>query len=67
MRLIRVNYSSGRRPARSDWSLRKKRCFWWILTYLKLTGCRLGLLINFGAELVKNGISRVVNDLLEKP
>jgi len=34
-----------------------------LLTYLRLTDCRLGLLINFGAELIKNGISRVVNNL----
>jgi GxxExxY protein len=36
-----------------------------LLTYLRLTDCRLGLLINFGAELIKNGISRVVNNLSE--
>jgi len=29
-------------------------------TYLKLTGKRLGLLINFGAPLIKEGIHRVV-------
>jgi hypothetical protein len=32
-------------------------------TYLKLTDCRLGLLINFGEDLIKHGISRVVNGL----
>jgi GxxExxY protein len=32
-----------------------------LLTYLKLTGFRLGLLINFGEELLKNGIKRVAN------
>jgi GxxExxY protein len=32
-----------------------------LLTYLKLTGYRLGLLINFGEELLKNGIKRVAN------
>ena len=31
-----------------------------ILTYLKLTGCRLGILINFNVELLKEGIQRVV-------
>lgn len=36
-----------------------------LLTYLKLTNCRLGLLINFGAALIKDGISRVVNGLPE--
>src|SRR5262249_4699596 len=34
-----------------------------LLTYLRLTNCRLGLLINFGTELIKDGISRVVNGL----
>ena len=29
-------------------------------TYLKLSGIRIGLLINFGSELFKDGISRVV-------
>jgi len=29
-------------------------------TYLKLSGKRLGLLINFGAPLIKDGIHRVV-------
>ena len=34
-----------------------------LLTYLRLTNCRLGLLINFNSELLKNGVSRVVNGL----
>jgi GxxExxY protein len=34
-----------------------------MLTYLRLTGLKLGLVINFGEELVKNGIRRVVNGL----
>src|SRR6266853_3921717 len=34
-----------------------------LLTYLRLTDKRLGLLINFNVELIKNGISRVVNGL----
>ena len=36
-----------------------------LLTYLRLTNCRLGLLINFGATLLKDGITRVVNGLPE--
>lgn len=36
-----------------------------LLTYLRLADKRLGLLINFGASLIKNGISRVVNRLEE--
>jgi GxxExxY protein len=34
-----------------------------ILTYLKLSGCKLGLLINFNVALIKQGIRRVVNKL----
>ncbi len=34
-----------------------------LLTYLKLTNCKLGLLINFNVVLIKNGIRRVVNNL----
>jgi len=34
-----------------------------LLTYLKLTGCKLGLLINFNEALIKNGIKRIVNNL----
>lgn len=33
------------------------------LTYLRLTGLKLGLVVNFGERLVKNGIHRVVNGL----
>jgi GxxExxY protein len=36
-----------------------------LLTHLRLAGCRLGLLINFGSELIKDGIHRVVNGLTE--
>ena len=31
-----------------------------LLTYLKLTGYRLGLLINFNTKLIKDGIKRIV-------
>lgn len=34
-----------------------------VLTYLRLTGLKLGLLINFGEALLKNGIKRVANGL----
>ena len=37
-----------------------------LTTYLKFSGKRLGLLINFGEEFIKNGISRIVNGLLEE-
>ena len=37
-----------------------------LLTYLRLTDKRLGLLINFNVELIKNGITRVVNGLSEE-
>ena len=32
-----------------------------VLTYLKLSGCRLGLLINFNTNLFKNGYRRILN------
>ena len=34
-----------------------------ILTYLKLSNIKLGLLLNFNVELMRNGIKRVVNKL----
>ena len=36
-----------------------------ILTYLKLSNSKLGLLINFNVAMLKNGIRRVVNKLAE--
>lgn len=36
-----------------------------LLTYLRLADLRLGLLLNFGAALMKDGIHRVVNGLEE--
>ncbi len=35
-----------------------------ILTYLKLSNCKLGLLINFNTLLLKNGVKRVINGYL---
>jgi GxxExxY protein len=35
------------------------------LTYLRLTGLRLGLLMNFNEVLLKNGLKRIVNGLPE--
>ena len=35
------------------------------LTYLKLGDYRLGLLINFNVEVLKNGIKRVINGTLD--
>ena len=32
-----------------------------VLTYLKLSGCKLGLLINFNVRSLKDGIKRVAN------
>ena len=34
-----------------------------VQTYLKLTGCKLGLLVNFNVNLIKDGIYRIVNKL----
>lgn len=36
-----------------------------LLSYLKLTGCKLGLLINFNEAVLKEGLQRVVNGLDE--
>ncbi|RJR32007.1 MAG: GxxExxY protein [Desulfobacteraceae bacterium] len=36
-----------------------------VQTYLRLTGCKLGYLLNFGEALMKNGITRCVNGLQE--
>jgi GxxExxY protein len=35
-----------------------------VLTYLKLSGCKLGLLINFNTLLFKNGVKRIINGTL---
>ena len=34
-----------------------------LLTYLRLTGLKLGLLVNFNEALIKDGIQRIVNNL----
>jgi len=33
-----------------------------ILSYLKLSGCHVGVLINFNVQVLKNGIKRVINN-----
>lgn len=38
-----------------------------LLTYLKLTSNRLGLLVNFNEKLVRDGIRRIVNNLPDEP
>jgi len=35
-----------------------------LLTYLKLTKCRLGMLLNFNVPLMRDGIKRIVNNLV---
>ena len=35
-----------------------------LLTYLRLSDCRLGLLINFNVKLLKEGVRRVINGSL---
>lgn len=37
-----------------------------VLTYLKLTNIKLGLLINFNCPLIKDGIHRIVNKLIDE-
>ncbi len=44
------------------YELRQKQ----LLTYLRLTGMKLGYLLNFSEALMKNGIGRTVNRLIEK-
>ena len=36
-----------------------------LLTYLKLTNTKLGYILNFGEELMKNGIVRIINGVLD--
>ena len=36
-----------------------------VLTYLRLADIRLGLLVNFGTALIRDGITRLVNGLEE--
>jgi GxxExxY protein len=36
-----------------------------LLSYLKLTGCKVGLLINFNVRVLKDGIVRIVNNFPE--
>ena len=36
-----------------------------LLTYLKLTNTKIGYVLNFGAEIMKDGISRVINGSIE--
>jgi GxxExxY protein len=36
-----------------------------VLTYLKLTGYKLGYLLNFGEALMKDGISRIINGQID--
>ena len=33
-----------------------------VLSYLKLSGCKVGLLINFNTRVLKDGIRRLIND-----
>lgn len=49
-----LGYSPASTPAGSPFGMGGV-----LLAYLKLTGFRLGLLINFGEELLKNGIKRL--------
>ena len=36
-----------------------------ILSYLRLSGCKIGLLINFNVKLLKNGIRRFIHGSLD--
>ena len=36
-----------------------------LLTYLKLSNIKIGYIINFGAEIMKDGIVRIINGILD--
>ena len=36
-----------------------------LLTYLRLTNTKLGFILNFGTELMKDGIDRIINGILD--
>jgi GxxExxY protein len=38
-----------------------------VLTYLRITGMKLGLLVNFGEETLKSGVKRIINGKLDDP
>ena len=38
-----------------------------LLSYLKLSGCKVGLLINFNVKVLKDGVVRMVNDFPDAP
>ena len=38
-----------------------------LLSYLKISGLQVGLLINFNVKILKNGLVRLVNNLSESP
>ena len=38
-----------------------------LMSYLKLADCKVGLLINFNVEILKDGIQRVVNNFPDSP
>lgn len=38
-----------------------------VQTYLRLTGCKVGLLINFNEAFLKNGLKRIVNGMPDLP
>jgi len=44
---------------------RRCRCIAHVLTYRKLTGLHLGLLVNFNVKILQHGIRRLVLDLEE--
>ena len=38
-------------------------CYKQVLTYLQLSGCKLGILVNFNTSKIDQNIMRIVNDL----
>ncbi|MCX5637295.1 MAG: GxxExxY protein [Planctomycetota bacterium] len=38
-----------------------------LLSYLRLSGCKVGLLVNFNVKVLKDGIARMVNNFPDTP
>ena len=38
-----------------------------LLSYLRLSGCSVGLLVNFNVKMLKDGVSRIVNNFPDSP
>ncbi len=57
----RTNYKTAEMKRVSDEPVHEAQS----LSYLKLSGCHVGLLINFNVKQLKTGLRRLVNELPE--